>query len=111
MLLGLTLVALGAGGCQTPFSRYQAELRGHLGQGRYDLIEEALDDPDNELRDRKRDELLWMLDRGTVALVLDDTPTTVEILNEAEDLMDEWRRSPSAISSRPTWVSRTRTST
>jgi hypothetical protein len=90
--LGPTLVALGAGGCQTPFSRYQAELRGHLGQGRYDLIEEALDDPDNEIRDRKKDELLWMLDRGTVALVLDDAPTTVEILNEAEDLMDERRK-------------------
>jgi hypothetical protein len=33
-----------------------------------------------------------MLDRGTVALVLDDAPTTVEILNEAEDLMDERRK-------------------
>ncbi|MHC4589524.1 MAG: COG3014 family protein [Planctomycetota bacterium] len=84
--LGPLLAALGAGGCQTPFSRYQAELRGHLGQGRYDLIEEALDDPDNEIRERKKDELLWMLDRGTVALVLDDAPTTVEVLNEAEDI-------------------------
>jgi hypothetical protein len=85
--LGLLLAALGAAGCQTPFSRYQAELRGHLGRGRYDLIEAALDDPDNEIRDRRKDELLWMLDRGTVALVLDDAPTTVEVLNEAEDLM------------------------
>ncbi|MHC4306326.1 MAG: COG3014 family protein [Planctomycetota bacterium] len=87
--LGLPLAVAG---CQTPFSRYQAELRGHLVQGRYDLMEEALDDPDNEIRDRKKDELLWMLDRGTVALVLDDAPTTVEILNEAEDLMDERRK-------------------
>ena len=61
-----TLVGLGAGGCKTPFFRYQAELRGHLDQGRYDLMEEALEDPDNEIRDRKKDALLWMLDRGTV---------------------------------------------
>jgi hypothetical protein len=63
-----------------------------LGSGRYDLIEDALEDPDNEIRDRSADQLLWMLDRGTVALVLDDAPTTVEVLNEAEDLMDERRR-------------------
>ncbi len=90
--LGPLLAALGFGGCQAPFDRYQAELRGYLGRGRYDLIEESLDEPHNEIRDRRSDQLLWMLDRGTVALVLDDTPTTIRVLNEAEELMDQRRR-------------------
>ena len=90
--LGPPLLALGVGGCQAPFDRYQARLREHLGQGRYELIEESLDDPHNEIRDRQKDELLWMLDRGTVALVLDDTSMTIEVLSEAEELMDQRRK-------------------
>jgi hypothetical protein len=88
----MPLAALAIGGCQAPFDRYQAELRDHLDQGRYEQIEAALDDPRNELRDRKADRLLWMLDRGAVALVLDDPTMTIEVLNEAEELMDRRRK-------------------
>jgi hypothetical protein len=90
--LSAVLVLAGLAGCQAPFERHRAELRDHLDQGRYDLIANAMDDPDNEIHDRKSDRLIWMLDRGTVALVLDDTTTTIRVLNDAEALMDQRRK-------------------
>jgi hypothetical protein len=89
--LGAALAVMGLAGCQAPFERHQAEIRAHLDEGRYDLIAAALDDPDNELHDRKADQLIWLLDRGTVALLLDDPDTTIDVLNQAEALMEQRR--------------------
>ncbi|MBC7835460.1 MAG: hypothetical protein H7Y88_10230 [Phycisphaerales bacterium] len=53
-------------------------------QGRYAAAAEALDDP--AVRDLygEHERLLWLLDRGAIALAEDDTELAIEMLEEAE---------------------------
>jgi hypothetical protein len=94
----LALALLGAGllgGCVTPFDTNRDLLRQFHQQGQYDQAARTLDDPRTKDLYTGKNQLLYWLDRGAVALALDDTQTTVDLLEKAESYM-EVRREPTA---------------
>jgi len=52
--------------------------------GRYDLAAAELDKPDIQKLYGDKNRVLWEMDRGALALALNDTSTTVEMLERAE---------------------------
>ncbi len=64
-------------------------------QGRFDVAAATLDDPTVRQTYGAKNDLLWWLDRGGVALALHDQKTTIDLFEKAEDYM-EVRRGPSA---------------
>jgi hypothetical protein len=83
-------------GCQSWFQRHRAELRQQFDAGQYEAIAASLEDPETQERYGQRDRLLWLLDRGTVALALGDLDTAFESFNDAERLMSLRRRGSAA---------------
>ncbi len=80
------------GGCFGAFDHHRLEIRTELETGDYDLIAQDLDDPAIRATYDDGNELLWALDRGSVALALDDAPTAIDVFNQAETTMDTRRR-------------------
>lgn len=91
----LALCALALPGCVTPFDTNRVELRQLHEQGRYQQAAAVLDAPATKDLYSGRNQLLYWLDRGAVALALGDTQTTVDLLEKAELYM-EVKREPSS---------------
>lgn len=70
-------------------------------QGRYEEAATVLDSS-KEMYGSKN-QLLWWMDRGAVALALKDDQTTIDLLEKAEDYMDT-RRGPNAGESAVKWI-------
>jgi hypothetical protein len=67
------------------FDDHRAELETLYAAGRYDRAAARLDEPEVRKLYGSKAELLWKMDRGALALALDDDDTTIALLNEAED--------------------------
>jgi len=79
-----------AGGC-TAFSDHRAGLAGDYASGWYDKAAKELDDPKTAELYGSKNRLLYLLDRGAVALALGDYEKTIDLLNQAEEQIDRQR--------------------
>src|SRR5215471_9077402 len=91
-LIGL-LVALA--GCRA-FADHRANLEGMFAAGRYDEAARLLDDPQVHGMYGEKSELLWKLDRGSVALAMGEDDKAIALLNEAEDQIEVQREKSAA---------------
>lgn len=82
VLLLATLLSSGVG---CAFDDHRADLQNLYAAGRFDQAAAVLDDPKTHKLYGSKAELLWKLDRGSVALALGDDATTITLLNEAEE--------------------------
>src|SRR5690606_26613335 len=91
--LALLLVCLAAflAACRSSFDRHRAGLRAQIASGRWDDAARSLDTPSTRKLYGDRNELLWLLDRGSIAQAMGDAVTAVDTLNRAEDIMDRVR--------------------
>jgi uncharacterized protein len=74
-------------GC-TAFRDHRATLESLYAAGRYQEAAAMLDDPKVHAMYGAKNELLWKLDRGAIAMALGDSPWAVELLNRAEDSIE-----------------------
>ncbi|MCH8271226.1 MAG: hypothetical protein IH985_08475 [Planctomycetes bacterium] len=85
--IGLSLAcAFVLAGCG--MREHRAELGRLHAVGAYERAAELMDQPDIKSWYGKRDRLLWELDRGAIALALDDADTTFEVLESAEQAIE-----------------------
>lgn len=89
--LALALFAAALPACEAAFNNHRAALGAMHADGRYDLIARSLDEPDNRALYGEKNELLWMLDRGSAALALGDADTAIAEFSAAEQRMEERR--------------------
>jgi hypothetical protein len=85
-LLTLTVLVGLVGGCGMREHREQMIALHRIGD--YQQAAEILDDPAIKKGYGSRDLLLWELDRGAIALALDDHATTLDVLEQAEQQVD-----------------------
>jgi hypothetical protein len=105
---GLIIVAAGLcasvfSGCTTAFDRNRDTLRGMHEQGAYSAAAVMLDDPGQKDLYSERNRLLYWLDRGAIALALDDPQTTIDLLEKAE-AWAEVHREPSTGDELSRWL-------
>jgi hypothetical protein len=79
------------GACRSSFDVHRDNLRGLVGEGRWEEAAQSLDRADTKGLYGDRNELLWLFDRGSVAQAMGDHPTAIDTLNRAEDIMDRER--------------------
>ncbi|MBX3387677.1 MAG: hypothetical protein KF768_14000 [Phycisphaeraceae bacterium] len=91
LLTGLTLPA-----CRTRFDDTRDTLALLHAQGRYDQAAALLDTQEALADYGQKNRLLWWLERGAVAVALDDYPFSIETLNKADDFMEIEREQTSA---------------
>lgn len=77
-------LSLVLGGCVTAFDQHRAALRTLHEQGQYAQAAMLMDGPETRGLYSNNDKLLLWLDRGSVALALDDAPRAVDELEKAE---------------------------
>lgn len=80
-LLGVLSAVLG---CSRPFAAHRAELEMLYRAGQYEAAAAELDKPEVQKLYGDKNRVLWEMDRGAVALALNDQDTTVELLERAE---------------------------
>lgn len=90
-LLSAALAASFLAGCRE-YENTQANLESMYASGRFDQAAAVLDDPKTRDIFGAKNDVLWKLDRGSVALALRDDTKTVEVLNDAEDQIELQRR-------------------
>jgi hypothetical protein len=90
-LLAAILAASFLAGCRE-YENTQANLEAMYASGRFDQAAAALDDPKTRDIFGPKNDVLWKLDRGSVALALRDDTKTIEILNDAENQIEVQRR-------------------
>lgn len=81
--LALCLCIAALTGC-TEFSDHRAGLAQLYQAGHYDLAAAQLDDPKVKNMYGAKNQVLWEMDRGAVALALNDYPKTISLLEQAE---------------------------
>ncbi|MBS0186899.1 MAG: hypothetical protein JSS51_02450 [Planctomycetes bacterium] len=83
-------------GCASPFDNLQSQLRSEHEAGQFVAAAKTLDEPASKETFGDRNQLLWMLDRGGVGLAINDMPTTIRVLEDAEQRIDaQWALRPS----------------
>jgi len=78
------------------FDHHRDGLERLAAAGMYERAAEVLDEPATRRLYGERDRALWNLDRGAVALALDDYQTAFERLEEAERLADRYYQQPAS---------------
>ncbi len=79
-------------GCETAFDRHRHALADYQARGRYQEAAEALDHPETRRLYGEKDQLLWLLDRGSAALSSHDPDGALHWWEQAERRMDERRK-------------------
>lgn len=99
------LVLLGASlpGCRTRFDDTRDTLALLHAQGRYDQAAALLDSQEALDDYGQKNRLLWWLERGAIAVAVDDYPRSIEILNKADDFM-ELEREQTSGDRLATWI-------
>jgi uncharacterized protein len=98
----LMLIALSSTGCRE-FQNHRTSLASLHAVGRYDQAAAMLDDPATRRAYGDRNEVLWNLDRGAVALALGENDRAIELLETAE-MIAEVQREKSAGDVLGQWV-------
>jgi len=94
-LLGATLPALALAAC-SPFDDHRQSLERLHATGRYDLAADTLDEPRIRKKYGRKNEPLWLMDRGAVALALDNYEAAIATLDEADEYFDRHREATPA---------------
>lgn len=90
--MACALVCLaGLVGCTSAFDAHRQELRADHDAGNYQRAAALLDEPGVRDEYGERNQTLWLLDRGAVALKLGDPETALQSLEEAEKRIDAQR--------------------
>lgn len=92
LAIGLGVAIAWTAGCNSSFSRHRDQLRALHAAGMYDRAAAEMDDPKVRRLYGAKNDLLWKLDRGAVALALDDNDRTIDLLNEAEATIEVQQR-------------------
>ncbi len=89
MLAALVAAACAAtlAGCNG-FENHRQALEAMVGDGRYDLAARSLDDPKTRELYGDKNHLLWLLDRGSIALANHNPSLTIQTLEEAESSIE-----------------------
>ena len=87
----MLLAAFGPAGCTTPFDQAQDRLRAEHQAGEFSAAAKTLEDPETIAAFGDRNRLLWLLDRGGVALAQNDANATMRTLEDAERRIDAQR--------------------
>lgn len=77
-------------GC-SGFNDHRADLERAYSQGRFAEAAQELDTPPGRSEYGDKNALLWMLDRGSLAVALDDPRTALSVLEDAERHMEKYR--------------------
>lgn len=99
----VALLVLFAGGCADPFREHRQNLEALHAQGRFDQAAAIMDSPLGRDLYGEKNQLLYWLDRGTIALAMDQPGIAIDNLERAEDFM-EVRREPSAADEIGKWL-------
>lgn len=99
--LALGAVAGCLGGCA--FQQQRAEMHNLAARGDYALAAAELDRPATIDLYGQRNRLLWLLDRGAIALALGDSDRAIDLLSQAEAIMDR-AREPSTSDTITSWL-------
>lgn len=91
----------GAGGCA--FESHRRELEAMHAAGRYDVAARTLDDQRTQGLYQSKDRLLYLLDRGSVALALDDAGGAMANFEAAESVMER-QQGPSTADTIISWT-------
>lgn len=100
-LLGAIAAALPLGGCVTPLERDQQELESLYSTGQFQAAAEVLDKDQSAYG--SKNEVLWQLNRGSIALDTHDADRAIDVLNAAEQTTELQTR-PSAGDTIGQWV-------
>ncbi len=92
------------GGCNSAFYRHQEDLQGSFAQGRYQAAAEAMDTPSVKNLYGDKNVLLYWLDRGSLALALDEYPRAIDLFERAESYMTLTDREGSAGDNLARWL-------
>ncbi len=95
LVLSLLLAAAPLAAC-SPFDDHRRSLERLHAQGRYDLAARTLDEPRIRRRYGRKNHPLWLMDRGAVALALDNHETAIQRLHEADKLFERRREATPA---------------
>src|SRR5437879_1774508 len=76
-------LVLSLAGCHQ-FEEHRDSLSALNSTGRYDQVAAILDDPKTRAQYGSKNELLWQLDRGAIALALHQDDETIRLLEDAE---------------------------
>jgi uncharacterized protein len=90
VLVALVATVLVLGGCRQ-FQDHRVSLASLHAAGRYDQAAAILDDPATQRAYGDRNEVLWHLDRGAIALALGDLDQAIELLETAEHIAEVQR--------------------
>jgi hypothetical protein len=82
--------SVAAAGC-TAFRDHRSDLERDFAQGRYSDAAQTLDSAPVREQYGDKNALLWMLDRGSLAVYLDDPKTALSTLEDAERHMETYR--------------------
>jgi hypothetical protein len=85
------------------FDHHRADLQGYFSSGGYEQAAAALDEGETEGLYGDKNRLLWWLDRGAVALALDDHEQAIELLERAEAFMES-NHGPGALDEAGRWL-------
>ncbi len=86
----LTLCFAVLAGCNS-FRDHRSGLEQDFAQGQFVAAAETLDTPAARAEYGDKNALLWMLDRGSLAVALDDPKTALSTLEDAERHMEKYR--------------------
>ncbi|MGH7243048.1 MAG: hypothetical protein ACREJD_06490 [Phycisphaerales bacterium] len=85
------VAAVPLSGCTTPFDIAQDRLRSEHQAGQFAAATKTLEEPETIDAFGDRNRLLWLLDRGGVALAQNDAAATMRSLEDAEKRIDAQR--------------------
>lgn len=97
------VVASSIFGCANPFNSVNAQLRAEHEAGEFAQAAKTLDDPTTVDIFGNKSRLLWLLDRGGVALAENNTDKTISTLEDAEKRIER-QRSLSATEQASQWI-------
>lgn len=85
------LCLAGLVGCTSAFDSHRMDLRAEHDAGNFQRAAALLDEPELQEEYGERNRTLWLLDRGAVALKLNDPDAALRTLEEAEKRIDAQR--------------------
>ncbi len=103
LLTFLFSVLLALPACRTRFDDTRDTLQAFHAQGQYQQAATLLDTQQILADYGQKNRLLWWLERGAVAVALDEYPFAVEVLNKADDYM-ELEREQTGADELATWI-------
>lgn len=101
--IALLLLGLALPGCRTRMDDARETLDSLHAQGAYEQAADYLDSQQTLETYGQKNRLLWWLERGAVAVALDEYPLSIDTLNKADDYIDVEREQTTS-DTLATWI-------